>query len=114
MVLTYLTFQRLVQGTVSPKELRGPVGITHIGSQYAAQGFVYLLFFLALISANLAVINFLPIPIVDGGLFVMLIYEAITRRPVPIIVQNVATAIGLALILTAFIFVTVQDIGRLF
>jgi regulator of sigma E protease len=114
MMLTYLTFQRLVQGTVSPKELRGPVGITHIGSQYAAQGFVYLLFFLALISANLAVINFLPIPIVDGGLFLMLLYEGITRRPVPIIVQNIATAIGLALIATAFIFVTVQDIGRLF
>ena len=114
MMLTYLTFQRLIQGTVSPKELRGPVGITHIGSQYAAQGFVYLLFFLALISANLAVINFLPIPIVDGGLFVMLLYEGITRRPVPIVVQNVATAIGLALIITVFIFITVQDIGRLF
>lgn len=114
MMLTYLTFQRLFQGTVSPTELRGPVGITHIGSQYAAQGFVYLLFFLALISANLAVINFLPIPVVDGGLFIMLLIEGITRRPVPIVVQNVATIVGLALILTAFVFVTFNDIARFF
>jgi regulator of sigma E protease len=114
MTLTYLTFKRLIQGTVSPNELRGPVGITHIGSQYAAQGFVYFLFFLALISANLAVINFLPIPVVDGGLFVMLLYEGITRRPVPMVIQNVATAVGLALIITAFIYVTINDISRLF
>lgn len=114
LTLTYLTFKRLIQGTVSPKDLRGPIGITDIGSQYAAQGFVYLLFFLALISANLAVINFLPIPVVDGGLFLMLVYEGIARRPVPIVVQNVATVVGLALIFTAFIYVTINDISRLF
>ena len=113
MMLTYLTFQRLFQGTVSPTELRGPVGITSLGSRYAEQGFVYLVFFLALISVNLAVINFLPIPVVDGGLFLMLLYEGITRRPVPIAVQNAATFLGLALIVTVFVFVTFNDISRL-
>ncbi len=111
---TYLTFARLFQGTVRVEHLKGPVGIAHIGSQFASQGFIYVLFFLALISANLAVINFLPIPIVDGGLMVFLIIEAITRKPVSILVQNIATMIGLVLIGTMFIVVTFNDVRALF
>lgn len=110
---TYLTFARLFQGTVRVEHLKGPVGIAHIGSQFASQGFIYVLFFLALISANLAVINFLPIPIVDGGLMVFLIIEAITRKPVSILVQNIATMIGLVLIGTMFIVVTFNDVRAL-
>ncbi len=113
MTMTYLTFLRLVQGSVPVDQLHGPVGITHIGSRVADQGFVYLIFFLGLISANLAVVNFLPLPIVDGGHMVFLAIEGITRKPVSIAVQNIATLAGLALIGTAFIVVTFNDIMRL-
>jgi regulator of sigma E protease len=114
MVMTYLTIVRLVQGTVPVEQLQGPVGITHIGSRIADQGFVYLIFFLGLLSANLAVVNFLPVPVVDGGHMVFLAIEGITGKPVSIAVQNIATLIGLGLIGMMFVVVTYNDIVRLF
>ncbi len=111
---TYLTFLRLFQRSVPADQLRGPVGITHIGARVAGQGMIYLLFFLGLISANLAVINFLPLPLVDGGLMLFLIIEALTKRPVSIAVQNISTLIGIALIGAVFLFVTFNDLLRLF
>lgn len=111
---TYLTFLRLFQGTVRVQHLKGPVGIAHLGTQVAERGFVWVLFFLALVSVNLAVINFLPLPIVDGGQFLMLAYEGLRRKPVPIVFQNVATLAGLALIGAVFLIVTFHDIRALF
>lgn len=110
---TYLTFLRLFQGTVKVSHLKGPVGIAHLGTQVADQGYIWVLFFLGLVSVNLAVINFLPLPIVDGGQFLMLAYEGLRRRPVPIAFQNAATLAGLALIGTLFLVVTFHDIRAL-
>lgn len=110
---TYLTFKRLFEGTVQVNQLQGPVGITHTGSMFAERGFIYLLYFMALISANLAVINFLPLPIVDGGQFLMLCYEGLAKKPVPIIVQNVITLCGLLFIGALFLYITFNDIVRL-
>lgn len=111
---SYITLKRLFEGTVQVRHLKGPVGITHIGSQMAAAGPIYLLFFLALISANLAVINFLPMPIVDGGMFLLLCYEAIRGKPAPIGFQNALNMIGLILIGCIFLTVTFYDIRGLF
>lgn len=111
---TYLTLRRLVEGTVPVNQLQGPVGITYTGSRLAEQGPIYMLYFLALISANLAVINFLPIPITDGGQFLLLLYEAVARKPMPVVVQNILTLIGLAAILVVFAYVTFHDILRIF
>ena len=65
------------------------------------------------IGLNGARVNFLPLPIVDGGLFIFLLIEAITKKPVSIAIQNVATILGLALIGGIFIFVTFNDVVRL-
>ena len=113
MALTYLTFVRLFQGSVAVENLKGPVGIAHIGTLVAARGFVWLMFFAALISVNLAVINFLPLPIVDGGQFLYAVYEQVTGRPVPVQVQNAAALAGLVLIAAIFLFVTFNDIKNL-
>ena len=110
---TYLTLVRLFEGTVEVEQLRGPVGIAHIGTQVAQQSLVELLFFFAVISANLAVLNFLPIPIADGGLMVFLIIEWITGKPVSPAVQNAAALVGLVLLGGVFLFVTFNDITRL-
>ncbi|MCG8509113.1 MAG: PDZ domain-containing protein, partial [Rhodospirillales bacterium] len=67
MTQTYLTLLRLVQGTVPPDQLRGPVGIVEVGAAVTRESTSKFLFLLGLISVNLAVLNFLPIPIVDGG-----------------------------------------------
>ncbi len=113
MGMTYLTFARLAQGTVKVEHLKGPVGIAHLGTLVAERGFIWLLFFLALISVNLAVINFLPLPIVDGGQFLFLLYEAIRGRPVPVQIQNGVTMVGLVLIAGMFIVVTFNDVRNL-
>ncbi len=113
IVLTYLTIDRLIGGSVSVKQLHGPVGIVHIGTKVADRGAMYLLFFLAMISVNLAVLNFLPLPIVDGGLFLFLVYEKIRGRPPSIAFQNAAALIGLALIGTLFVVTFFNDVMRL-
>ncbi len=113
MMSTYLTFARLVQGTVKFEHLKGPVGIAHTGVMIAERGPIWLMFFLALISVNLAVINFLPIPIADGGHMVFLIYEQITGKPPPASVQNASAVVGLVLLGAVFIVVTFHDVGNL-
>jgi len=110
---TYMTLLRLTQGTVPADKLSGPVGIVHQGTIIARGGWQYLLFFLGLISINLAVLNFLPIPITDGGQAVFLMIEKIKGSPVSVRVQTAATILGLALLGCVFLFVTYNDILRL-
>jgi regulator of sigma E protease len=111
--LTYLTIDRLVRGSVGVDQLHGPIGIVHVGTKVADRGFTYLLFFLAIISVNLAVLNFLPLPIVDGGMFLFLIYEKIKGRPPSVGFQNASMMLGLLLIGTAFVVTFYNDIARL-
>lgn len=113
MTMTYMTFLRLAQGSIAPRVLNGPVGIVHTGTTLFDRGFVWLLFFFALVSVNLAVINFLPIPITDGGHMVFLLWEQLTGKPVSVAVQNIATLAGLVLIVGVFLFVTYHDLARL-
>ncbi|MHC4446267.1 MAG: site-2 protease family protein [Planctomycetota bacterium] len=113
ILVTYLTIDRLLRGSVGIEQLRGPVGIVHIGAKIADRGITYLIFFLALISVNLAVINFLPFPILDGGLFLMLIYEKLKGRAPSLAFQNAATLVGMFLIGTALLVVTWNDLARL-
>ncbi|MHC4436663.1 MAG: site-2 protease family protein, partial [Planctomycetota bacterium] len=75
---TYVTLKRLIGGLVSPKDLMGPVGIITLSYRIVAdRPFVYYVYFLGLISAAIAVFNFLPLPPLDGGLVVLLIVEKI-------------------------------------
>jgi regulator of sigma E protease len=110
---TYVTLMRLIQGDVKLYNLRGPVGIIDTGTQVAQQGFPYLLFFLGLISVNLAVINFLPIPIVDGGHMVFLAWEKITGSPPSEKVQVASLYVGLGLIGFVFIATFYFDVMRI-
>ena len=95
--------------------ISGPVGIVKMGGKpWRNAESADLLFFLAIISANLAVINFLPLPIVDGGLMVFLIIEKIKGSPVSLRVQVATQLIGLFLIVGAFLYVTFNDVLRMF
>ena len=114
LIQTYVTLARAAQGTVPVKEFRGPVGIVHIGTRITQQqGLPYLLFFLGLISVNLVVINFLPIPITDGGLMLFLLIEKIKGSPVSARVQSAAMFAGLALIGSVFLITLYNDTIRL-
>ncbi len=112
---TYVTLKRLLTGLVSPKNLMGPVGIMSISYQIVAeQPPVYYVYFLGLISAVIAVFNFLPVPPLDGGLIVLLIIEKIKGSPISERVQTILAYTSWTLILALLIYVTFNDILRLF
>ncbi len=108
------TIERMIfTRTIGVESMSGPLGIIDIGGRLAQTGFVKFLFFMAIISANLAVINFLPLPIVDGGLMVFLIIEKIKGSPVSLRVVVATQMIGVFLLIGAFVFITYQDALRL-
>lgn len=106
----YMTLRSLVNGNLNVKALSGPLGIVSIGYQVAEDGMTRLVKFLGFLSINLAVLNFLPIPVLDGGHMVFLIWEGVARKkPSPKII-NIAHGIGLVFIISLFMFVMYQDI----
>lgn len=110
-VLTFL--KKLITGKVSPKNLGGPGTIAVVATSEASQGTSRLLLFLTLLSANLAVVNFLPIPVLDGGHMMFLAYEGLFRRPVTPQVQNLLMLFGFVFIIGLMLFVVAMDIGRI-
>jgi regulator of sigma E protease len=107
------TIMAMVHGSISPKEVSGPLGILAVGYKFAEAGPSRLLWFLSIISANLAVMNFLPIPVVDGGLFTFLLIEKLKGSPISQRTQSIAQVAGLVLLLSVFLFATYQDVFRL-
>jgi regulator of sigma E protease len=107
----YMTLAGLARRTVSPSNLHGIVGIAKIGYDAQERGPVWLWYILALVSVNLAVANFLPLPIVDGGLFLLLILEKIRGKPLSLKVQSAIQVVGLVLLAGLFLFVTINDIS---
>jgi len=95
-------------------QFAGPVGIANITGQAARLGFTYLLQFVALLSLNLAVINILPFPALDGGRILFLIIEKIKGKPVKREVENAIHNIGFFLLIALVIFITYKDIVKLF
>jgi regulator of sigma E protease len=106
------TLGGMFKGRLSVKNLGGPITIARTAYSIAGYDFWEFIFFLGLISINLAVINFLPIPVLDGGHMVFLIYEKLRGKPASENVRVGATYAGLAIILTLMVFVIWLDIGR--
>lgn len=112
--MTYITLhQFLIKRNVGAEHMSGPIGMAQVAVERARLGFSELLYFLAFISVNLAVLNFLPLPVLDGGLMVFLIIEALKGKPLNLRTQMVATLVGLAAIICIGLFVTFQDILKL-
>jgi regulator of sigma E protease len=111
MTLVYRFLGKL--GTqVSPTAFGGPISIFEMAYRFASQGFADLLLFLTIIGANLAVINFLPIPVLDGGHMVFLAYEGITGKPPSEKVHLTLTYLGLTFILGLMLWVLGLDLVR--
>jgi regulator of sigma E protease len=94
-------------------QVTGPVGIAGLVGDVTALGFVYLLSFTALISINLAVINLLPFPALDGGRLLFIAIESIIRRPIPVKVVNWLNGAGFVFLLIIMAIVTINDIIRI-
>lgn len=106
----YMTLRNLFSGDLSPTNLHGPVGIAKVAYAISHQGLPQLLLFLGFLSINLAVLNFLPIPVLDGGHMVFLIWEGVTRRKPSEGVLIAATYVGMAFVLGLMVFVIYLDI----
>lgn len=110
----YLTLQNLFTGQLSVKELHGPLGILAVAGSVAQVSVAELLRFLGFLSINLAVLNFLPIPILDGGHMVFLIWEGLSRRRPSERVVVAATLAGVTFIVGLMVLVLWQDVVRIF
>ncbi|KKK80755.1 hypothetical protein LCGC14_2820330, partial [marine sediment metagenome] len=110
LLMVYRFLQRL-GGQVSLFALGGPLTIASAAGSAASEGPAALLLFLTMLSANLAVINFLPIPLLDGGHMVLLSWEGIRGKPADERVQLVLTYIGLFFILGLMVWVLSLDFG---
>ena len=108
------TLKYLFKGKVGVNQLSGPVGIYSIVDSQAKQGLEAVLYLVAYLSINVGVINLLPFPAFDGGRIVFLIIEKLFKKPVSKKVENMIHTIGFMLIIGLLIYVTFNDILRLF
>ncbi|HEY1065399.1 MAG TPA: site-2 protease family protein, partial [Pirellulales bacterium] len=106
----FRVIQRMFARKLPTEAVGGPVRIFSEASTYARRGTGDFLYFLAMLSANLAVINFLPIPVLDGGHMVFLLYELVRGKPASEKFTLVLTLAGLFFLLGLFFLVTLQDI----
>lgn len=95
-------------------EVAGPIGIAELTGQMARMGIIYLIQFTALLSLNLAIINFLPFPALDGGRLVFLLIEKIKGRPVKQEVEAIFHNLGFMLLMALVLWVTIKDVLKLF
>lgn len=109
----YMTLKRMIGGTVSATNLGGIITISVVSYDYASSGWERFLWFLAFLSLNLAFINVLPIPVLDGGHLLFLLIEKIKGSPVSVRVMTYAQVLGIVMVLGLLIFVTFNDIARL-
>ena len=112
--LMVVIIAKLIKGDISTDTLGGPIMIAQMAGDSAKAGVGSLIFFIALISINLAVINLLPIPVLDGGHLLFFFIEAIKGSPVSIKVREVAQQVGLFILILLMILVFYNDIHRIF
>jgi regulator of sigma E protease len=109
-ILTFL--KRLLLGQASPRDLGGPITIAQVSGQAARVGLNVLLGFMAFLSINLAVLNLLPIPILDGGQLTFLVAEGVRRKPLSLKLRLRLTQLGFAVIAVLMLFVIGNELLR--
>jgi regulator of sigma E protease len=108
------TVRGLFSGRISGRTVGGPILIGQLAGQSARMGLDVFLGYMALISINLAILNLLPVPVLDGGQFLFLLAEAVIRRPLPLKLRERLTTVGLVLIVLLMGLAFSNDLRRLF
>jgi regulator of sigma E protease len=106
-------FWSMITGATSMDQVGGPVMIAKMAGEMARRGWLDIFYFMAIISINLAFINILPIPGLDGGHFLIISIEGIIRRQLPLNVKLIIQQLGMMFLLGLIIFITIKDIARL-
>ncbi len=109
----YELIHNLIVGKGVGSAVSGPVGVAVMTGEVARMGFTYLIQFVAILSLNLAVLNILPIPALDGGRLLFVIIEAVLRRPVKAKIEETAHFVGFAALMLLVVVITVRDVGAL-
>ncbi len=106
-------FGSVFSGNADLSAVAGPVGIVGIVGQASEFGFIYLLSLMAIISINLAIINLIPFPALDGGRLLFLLVEKIKGSPIKPTIANTANAIGFAILILLMVVITYSDIAKI-
>ncbi len=112
--LTVMGIVKMVQRVVPASELGGPILIAQLAGKQMQSGLVDFVFFIALVSVNLAILNLLPIPVLDGGHLFFFTVEAIRRRPLDMRTQQALQRVGVAILASLMLFVFYNDLSRIF
>ncbi|MDX8394966.1 MAG: RIP metalloprotease RseP [Mariprofundaceae bacterium] len=112
--MTLNVLSKMATAAISPENLGGPIAIAQLAGKTASLGLVAFVSFLALISVNLAVLNLLPIPVLDGGHLVYLGIEKIRGKPLSPAIMEKAQIVGMSLIIMLMLFAFYNDLIRLF
>lgn len=112
--LFYLLIKTLILKGTMIGEVAGPVGIYNMTTHMVKLGWVYVLQFAAILSINLAILNALPFPALDGGRLLFLLIEKIKGKPIKFKTERTANAIGFAILILLMIVVTFRDVIKLF
>ncbi len=112
IISVYKSLRNIFKGRASTKGLSGPVGIGAIAIKMGREGVIDLAYFIAMLSALVAVFNFLPLPVLDGGHVVLVLIEKVRGRPLPTKVLVGIQIAGFVLIGGIFLAITFQDIAR--
>jgi regulator of sigma E protease len=110
---TFKTLKRMISNDVSPKNLGGIITISRVSFHVSTMGWAKLLTFLCILSVNLAFLNVLPIPVLDGGHLFFLLIEKLKGSPVSARTLGYSQVVGLVLIVTLMVYVTYNDVLRL-
>lgn len=109
----YMMLKNLVIRGSIPSEVAGPVGIFSMANQVGKVGVFYLVSLIALISVNLAILNLIPFPALDGGRFLFIVIEKIKGSPIPVKTEAIVNGVGFALLILLLIVVTVRDVAKI-
>ncbi|MDD5130213.1 MAG: RIP metalloprotease RseP [Candidatus Omnitrophica bacterium] len=114
-LMTYTGLWRLASGKMSMRDsMTGPLGIFFITSKAAKLGLIALMHLIAVLSVSLAIFNLLPLPILDGGHLFLLGLEKLRKKALGVKAEEIINNIGLSLMVTLALFVTYNDILRLY
>jgi len=105
---------KMVEGVISPKTLGGPLLIAQMAGEHAQKGIISLLFFTAVLSVNLGILNLFPIPILDGGQLIIILLESLRGKPISVKKLELVQKVGIVLIILIMAFAFYNDLMRIF
>ena len=111
--LIFKSLEGIVERRMSPKSLEGPIRIAQMSGDAAREGPATFFSLMAIVSLNLAIFNLLPIPILDGGVILMLLVEMLLRRDLDLRVKETVVKVGFVFLMVVVVFVIYNDISKI-